>query len=290
MTGYGSAHRTDEGVSYALELRSLNNRYLKSSVRLPEYLQFLEADVDKLLRSRLGRGSVMFSLRIRDESAGAAIPINQAALQSYLEQLSDLERPAGVPVTIDLAGLAELPGVCQQPELDDEARSGYWGKIQALTTEALDALIEMRSREGESLRKDLLSHCEAIRENLKAIAALAPTVVQEYRDKLAERVNALLSTAALTLEEDALAREVALFADRCDISEEITRLTSHLDQFSRFCDSAEPAGRKLDFLAQELLREVNTIGSKSNNAAITWHVVDIKSLIDRLKEQVQNVE
>jgi len=271
-------------------LRSLNNRYLKSSVRLPEYLQFLEADVDKLLRSRLGRGSVMFSLRIRDESAGAAIPVNQAALQSYVTQLSEVEHPAGVPVTIDLAALAELPGVCQPPELDEEARRGYWGKIQALTTEALDALIEMRSREGESLRQDLLGHCESIRENLKAIAALAPTVVQEYRDRLTERVNALLSTAALTLEEDALVREVALFADRCDISEEIARLTSHLDQFRRFCDSAEPAGRKLDFLAQELLREVNTIGSKSNNATITWHVVDIKSLIDRLKEQVQNVE
>jgi uncharacterized protein (TIGR00255 family) len=191
---------------------------------------------------------------------------------------------------VDLATLAGLPGVCQAPALDESAKDAFWQTIAGLTNQALDELIAMRRREGESLRTDLLGQCGSIREHLQVIAERAPVVVDEYRLRLQERVNNLLRSAELTLQEDALVREVALFADRCDINEEIARLSSHLEQFARACDSPEPAGRKLDFLAQEILRETNTIGSKSNDAEITRHVVDIKSLVDRLKEQVQNVE
>lgn len=290
MTGYGSAEHTSAGVRYSLEIRSLNNRYFKASIRLPEHLYFLEGDIDKLLRSRLTRGTVMFMLRVRDESADAAVPVNQAALQSYLDQLTAATRDANVAVTVDLATLAELPGVCQSADLTDETRERHWDTVRKLTTDALDALIEMRCREGAALRTDLAGHCDVIEQNLKAIAELAPAVIEEYRERLRDRVNTLLNKAELALQEDALAREVALFADRCDISEEIVRLTSHLDQFRRVCDSPESAGRKLDFLAQELLREANTIGSKSNDATITRHVVEIKSAVDRIKEQVQNAE
>ena len=292
MTGYGAAQRTEDGVRYSLELRSLNNRYFKTSIRLPEHLQFLETDVDKLLHSRISRGSVTLLLRVRDDSEAAASTVNAAALQSYLQQIrkaADVGR-AGSDTTVDLAVLVGLPGVCQPPELDEVASARFWQIVEALTTKAMDAVLDMRRVEGDAIREDLLGHCESIREHLRTIGELAPRVVEEYRKRLGDRVNTLLNLSRLSLEEDALVREVALFADRCDISEEIARLTSHLDQFAGLCESPEPAGRKLDFLAQELLREANTIGSKSNDAAITRQVVDIKSLIDRLKEQVQNVE
>ena len=158
------------------------------------------------------------------------------------------------------------------------------------TLEALDRLVDMRSTEGRALREDLLVHCGRIRELCCKVAELAPTVIEEYQDKLRERVAVLLRAAKLDVDKETLLREVAVFADRCDISEEIARLTSHLDQFTTLCESPELAGRKLDFLTQEMLREANTIGSKSNNAAIARHVVEIKGSIDRLKEQVQNVE
>lgn len=290
MTGYGMAEQACDGVSWSLELRSLNNRYLKAAIRLPEPFQFLEAEVDKLLRTRVNRGSLTYLLRVRDDSPDAAVPMNRAALQSYLAQVQQVTPPPGVQVVVDLATLAALPGVCQAPALDDSTKDAAWETIAGLTNRALDELIAMRRREGESLRSDLLGQCRAIREHLQVIAERAPVVVDEYRIKLQERVNNLLRSAELTLQEDSLVREVALFADRCDVNEEIARLSCHLEHFVQACDSPEPAGRKLDFLAQEILRETNTIGSKSNDAEITRHVVDIKSLVDRLKEQVQNVE
>jgi len=288
MTGYGDAQYASDGVSYNLEIRSLNNRYFKPSIKLPEHLQFLEGEVEKLLRARIGRGSVTYTLRVRDTSAEAAYEINIAALQSYLTQLGSVK--ASLPASVDLAAVLALPGVCQPPELDEAARERQWHIVESMTKEAVDKLMRMRAEEGRALREDLLSHTAAVRRELAAISERSPAVVAEYRRRLAQRVNELVREARLQLAEQDLAKEVALFAERCDISEEISRLTSHLDQFDRLCDSREHAGRKLDFLSQELLREANTIGSKSSDATITRHVVEIKGLIDRLKEQVQNVE
>jgi uncharacterized protein (TIGR00255 family) len=290
MTGYGAAERSVDGVRYSLELRSLNHRYFKATIRLPEHLQIFEAEIEKLLRTRLARGSVAFLLRVKDESAQAAYTVNQAALQAYVDQIGQARVPEGMQVTLDLAVLAALPGVFQPPDMDEPTRSRYWDIVRGLTLVAMDALVEMRAREGQALREDLLRHASDMRSHLQSVAELAPVVVQDYQKKLQERVNHLLSEAKLVLEQDAVVREVALFADRCDIGEEIARLRCHLDQFQRLFDTSEHAGRKLDFLAQEMLREANTIGSKSNHAAITGHVVEIKGRIDRLKEQVQNVE
>jgi uncharacterized protein (TIGR00255 family) len=290
MTGYGAAERSVDGVRYSLELRSLNHRYFKASIRLPEHLQMFEAEIDKLLRTRLARGSVAFLLRVKDDSARSAYAVNAAALQAYVDQVGQARVPDGMEISLDLAVLAGLPGVFQPPDLDEQTRSRYWDIVSGLTLTAMDALLEMRAQEGQALREDLLRHAADMRSHLQAVAELAPVVVQEYQKKLQERVNHLLSEAKLVLEQDAVVREVALFADRCDIGEEIARLRSHLDQFEKLCDASEHTGRKLDFLAQEMLREANTIGSKSNHAGITGHVVEIKGRIDRLKEQVQNVE
>jgi uncharacterized protein (TIGR00255 family) len=290
MTGYGEAHHTDNGVSYALEIRSLNNRYFKATIKLPESHQFLEPDVDRMLRARVQRGSITYVLRVRNSSAAAAYDINRAALAHYLDQIREVAATSRVTGTVDMATILSMPGVCQPPEQDEADRDRMQAIVQSVTEVALAQMVDMRHVEGLALRKDLIGHCDRIREVVAEIARQAPVMVTDYQQKLRDRVSMLLRDAKLELEMDSLLREVAVYADRCDISEEIARLTSHLDQFTKLCDSPELAGRKLDFLTQEMLRETNTIGSKSNDAAIARNVVEIKGSIDRLKEQVQNVE
>ncbi len=288
MTGYGESQCHDDGIHYALEVRTVNNRYFKASIKLPDTLSILEPEVERLLRARLMRGSVTCTLRLRNTSAEAAQDVNVAALQRYVEQLGRVS--VNGPVQIDLAAVLALPGVCQPPEIDETQRGHQAAVLGKLVNQALDRLIEMRRTEGLALRQDLLSHCRRIRENLAAVAELAPQVMKDYHQRLLQRANELLANSSLQLQLDDVRREVAIYAERCDVHEEIARLRCHLDQFEGFCDQSEHAGRKLDFLAQEMLREANTIGSKANDAMIAHHVVEIKSAIDRLKEQVQNVE
>lgn len=288
MTGYGEAHHHEDDVSYFVEVRSVNNRYFKAAVKLPEHLGVFEPEVEKILRSRLGRGSVTAIWRVRDTRAEAAQEINVAALQRYVQAMQRVD--VNGPVRIDLASVLLLPGVCQPPEVDDSERQRQLEIIERMTTEAVDHLLEMRRAEGKALRDDVIKHCDRIGDHLKLIAERAPTVVKEYHERLCQRTNDLLSQSKLELKLDDLRREVAVYADRCDINEEVARLMSHLDQARQLCDSSEHAGRKLEFLAQEMLREANTIASKSNDAEIAYHVVEIKGAIDRLKEQVQNVE
>lgn len=288
MTGYGEVQHAEDGLSYVLELRSVNNRYFKASIKLPDSLSVFESEVEKLLRTRLSRGSVVYNLRLRDTRAEAAQEINVAAVKSYIRQLGSFS--SDIPVQIDLATILALPGVCQPPGLDEAERERQWKALESMTLKAMDLLIEMRRIEGKALRDDLINQCTQIRKHLAAIAERAPIVLQEYHQRLLNRANELLQESKLQLQLDDVKREVALYAERCDINEEIARLSSHLEQFERLCDSRELAGRKLDFLAQELLRETNTIGSKANDATIAQHIVEIKGAIDRLKEQVQNVE
>lgn len=290
MTGYGAAQHVEDGVSYAVELRSVNNRYLKLNVKLPEHLQFAEPAVEKLLRSRLSRGSVFLTLRIRTQSGSDVTRINLGVLQDYIAQITQAKAPPGVQMTLDLASLADLPGVCDSPEIDDAQREKQTLLIERLSARALDAMTAMRKDEGRALRDDLLNCCATIRARLGEVAQRAPVVVQEYHDRLKSRVAALMQQSKLELEADSLMREVAIYAERCDINEELSRITSHLDQFADLCNRGDQVGRTLDFLAQELLREANTIASKSNDAAIARSIVEVKGLIDRLKEQVQNVE
>jgi uncharacterized protein (TIGR00255 family) len=289
MTGFGDAALGEDGVNYTLEIRSLNNRYFKASIKLPEHLQFLEAEVERLLRSRLGRGSITYHLRVRNVSAEAAYEINRAALEAYVQQLSGL-KIAGQSTRVDLAALMELPGVCQPREMDHDARRQAWDVLQRMTLEAMDKLVAMRQIEGRALRQDLLAGVRTIRQHLAEVQELAPQVIEDYYRRLRQRVDQLLGEAQIQLDQETLSREVALFAERCDVNEETARLACHLEQFETLCDSKELTGRKLEFLAQEMLREANTVGSKANNAEIGRHIVEIKAAIDRLKEQTQNVE
>jgi len=289
MTGFGDAAGERDGTHYAVEIRALNNRFFKPMIKLPEIVSGLEPELETLLRQRLGRGSITYVLKMRSESAEAAYHINTSALKCYLQQLQAV-RELDKLVQIDLASLLQLPGVCQEPRDETDEIQRHGPVIRDLTSRALVKLQAMRQREGEALFADLMKHAQAIAADLSQIQTRAPLVIEDYHKRLLTRVNQLLSTAELQVSQQELLREIAVFAERADVSEEIQRLQAHLAAFEQACRAGEHAGRKLDFITQEMLREANTIASKANDAVIARRIVDIKGAIDRLKEQVQNVE
>jgi len=290
MTGFGESQGEINGITYVVEIKTVNNRYLKTCVRLPETTAFLEEDIDGLLRKTLSRGTVNYSLHLKNAPANALFDIDETALRAYMEKLSRLASSANANCSLDIAGLLTLPGIVQ-PALPDEEKAGQIKKVVLrITQKAIDRLKQMRAAEGANLESDLDNHCKAIKQALEQIRARSETVLQEYLKKLKKRVNELLADAKLKLNEETLAREVAIFADRSDVSEEIARLDSHLQQFAECCRTDAQAGRRLDFISQEMLREANTIASKAYNTEVVRCVVDIKCLVDRIKEQVQNVE
>lgn len=292
MTGFGEATTDVQGVHYAVEVRSINNKFYKAAIRLPEELEGLEAEIDSRLRRRLTRGSITLKARLSDPTARAAYRINIEALQSYIERLGQLPHEVGHPVPIDVAGLIQLPGVLQPPSDFESRVEKAKPVIYDLLDSACDRLIEMRDREGAMLLEDLHRHYESIGARLERIAGRTQSVVEDYHQRLRARIESMLKDAGIHVNEADLVREVAIYAERSDIAEEITRLKAHLSQFRDLVDGngGEPVGRTLDFLAQELLREANTIASKSNDAQISRDIVEIKGAIDRIKEQVQNVE
>ena len=289
MTGFGGALGGVDGVEYAVELRSVNSRYYKIATKLPESLAYAESEIDKQLRAVLSRGSVTLSVRMKVPDEQAAYSVNTAALAKYIEQLKPLEAGADPILRIDLGSLLQLPGVCEPPPLDELCRKTQAG-LMKLIDRALAGLIEMRQQEGKAIEADLLANCRVIEENLKTVADSGPRVLQLYHERLSNRVNELTQLGNVKIDEESLAREVAIYAERCDVAEEVSRLGGHLEQFRQVVEGPETAGRKLDFIAQEMLREANTVASKANDSGIGRAVVEIKTAVDRIKEQVQNAE
>lgn len=293
MTGFGEAKASEDGVSYRVEIRSVNNRYFKATIKMPESMQRFETEIDKLLRAKMGRGSVTFNLRLRDDRPAAAYAVNTAMIGAYIEQLRMVSAEANGGVTLDVGRLLEIPGVLMPPQMDEQDLARQFKIVERLTNEAADRLIEMRKVEGKTIASDLAAQCTEIRRLIEDVAERSPTVVDDYRKRLKNRLEQLLGGVvggSLAPHEDAIAREVAIYSERCDINEELSRIRSHLDQFATLCNAPEETGRKLDFLSQELLREANTIGSKSSDVTISQSIVSVKAAIDRIKEQVQNVE
>ncbi len=290
MTGYGEAQGETDGINYAVEVKAVNNRYVKTIVKLPDILAFLEEDIERLLRESLSRGTVNYVLRCKDVSANTLFDIDESALQTIVEKLGHIKPSAEMATSIDIGSLLNLPGIIRPMQPDEEAAERMKLAILKTSEEAIGRLKEMRAAEGAALEVDLNEHCREIQKSLGQIRRRGGVVVQEYARKLKKRVDDLLAHAELKLDEEALAREVAILADRSDISEEIARLDSHLQQFAAACCGEGQAGRRLDFISQEMLREANTIASKSSDAEITRTVVDIKCRVDRIKEQVQNIE
>lgn len=290
MTGFGEAHHQDDGLTVAIEVRTINNRYFKLSMRCGEGYTALEPHVESLVRQRIKRGTVQVNIRTGRKASPDDYSINTVVLDAYRRQLEDYRGKAGTSGDVSLGQLLQLPGVIDEKSSDLDAAEADWPAIKRTLETALEHLDTMRREEGRAMGEDLAANCRQIAAELKKITARAPAVVETYRARLEERVRKALEEHEITLNAADLVREVAIFADRSDISEEIVRLESHLDQFDRIMTNEDGAGRKLEFLIQEMFREVNTIGSKSNDVEIARHVIEIKTAIERLREMIQNVE
>lgn len=290
MTGYGDAEGQLDGVTYLVEIKAVNNRYFKPRIKLPDAVAFLEENIYEQLRHNITRGAIDLVLRLKNVSADMLFEINTNALTAYLSKLSEVTKSTGMSGSMDVSGLLTLPGVLEPMRPGEEKAARVKKFVLELTARAVENLKAMRQAEGAELKADILRNCQAISEQLEQIRQRKDIVLQEYHDKLKTRVEHLMSAAKLELDAVVLAREVAVFAERSDIAEELARLDSHIKQFHENCQSGGQAGRRLDFLSQEMLREANTIGSKASDVQIAHCVVEIKGSIDRVKEQVQNIE
>lgn len=289
MTGHGESHGQNDRIGLTVEVRSVNNRHLKLSVRCPDAFLALEANIDRLVRSRIARGSVSISLKVRYLGDSVPVTLNHQALAEYWRQLTEIAASLGTQPPADLTSLLGLSGIVEETEAKSVEESD-WPLFESVIGEALDHLDEFRQEEGRSMQSELESLASSIETHLGTVAKLAPDVVVSYRDRLKDRINELIRESNLQVDESDLIREVSLFADRCDITEEITRLKSHLSQQQTLLSAETSAGRKLDFLGQEMFRELNTIGSKSNDVRISHLIVDMKASIEKMREIVQNIE
>jgi uncharacterized protein (TIGR00255 family) len=294
MTGYGAAERVDPDVRIAVEIRTVNNRFFKASLHLPEGLGAVEVAIDKILRATITRGTVNLTLGVEPRGAAARVPINKDILQAYLK---DLEGFAGGrsgkndDYSSGLLGFVlGLPGVVGGQDVLLTGIDNLPARIEAVVQEGVARLNAMRDAEGQTTAADMRATLEEMEKWLAAVDARVPAVIEEYRERLRERVTALLEGVEIALDDQVLAREVAFAAERSDINEEIARLRSHVGQFRELLVESGPGGRKLEFITQEMYREVNTMGAKSNDSEISRLVVSVKVGVDRLREQSQNVE
>lgn len=290
MTGHGDARFHSDELAVAVELRTVNNRYLKVSVRAAEPYSLLEPEIERVVRRHIRRGTVQVVLAVRRQNRPSDYRVNTVALRSYAEQLRALHKELGLGRELDLAPLLALPGVVEEPDPLSSQPTDDWPLVEPVLLEALERLQAMRAEEGRAMADQLLRLLEEIHGHLEAIRLRAPKVVEEYRDKLHERVAALLRDMDIELDRSDLIKEVSVFAERSDVTEEVVRLDSHLGQFRDLLEEEESPGRKLDFLTQEMFREANTIGSKANDVEIARHVVEVKGAIEKIRELVQNVE
>jgi uncharacterized protein (TIGR00255 family) len=296
MTGQGHASEQAELGSVTVEVRTVNNRGFKCSPRISESLSSLETKIEALARSLIHRGTVHLSVSWR-KPAGENIPcIDSDVLQAYVHQLQQVRVAADdVQSSIDLSALVSLPGVIVSSREDRRNDDQLWDFVQGTIVKAIENLNQMRVIEGERMAESLTTDCDDVRERLDLIGQLAPRAVDGYRNRLQAKIERVLKDHDLEVDAVDLLREVQIYADRIDISEEITRLGSHLMMFADVIqgkngDKPEPTGRKLDFIIQEMFRETNTIGSKAADAEISAHVVEIKCAIERMRELVQNLE
>ena len=289
MTGHGAGRIQQDGVAVSVEVRTVNNRYYKLSLRSPEGYAALESRIDDVIRQSIRRGSVYCDLRVERAPTSDNYRLNETALNAYYQQLRRLQTAAGNPSDVRWELLLPLPGVVNEESTTRNAEED-WPLIERTIHLALDGLARMRGEEGEAMSRDLAENSEAIARELVEVDKLAPLVSGSYRGRLQERLNKLLAEYGVSVQPADIVREVGLFAERCDVSEEIVRLRSHLDQFREIMSSAESNGRKLEFVTQEMFREANTIGSKSNDAAMSRHVIEIKTVIERIREMIQNIE
>ena len=289
MTGFGSATEAASGATVRVELRSVNHRHLQTKLRVPADLLSLEPDFEARLRKSLSRGAVSVHVHVSKQGRAMQGTIDQGTARSYLKELKGLARELKLKGDVELPDLLGLPGVITTGE-----KEGVGPNLERLGRRAFSAalkdLLEMREQEGASMARDLELNASQVERILRRIEKRMPTVIKQHQAGLRKRVAELMGVDRTSLAPSDLARELALIAERLDVSEETVRLNSHLGQLRRLLEKGGLLGRKLDFLVQEFFREANTVGSKCNDAKLAMEVVDLKTHIERLREQVQNIE
>lgn len=288
MTGYGRARQVLNGREITVELRGVNARFLEYSSRLPRAFAFLEDPLKKLVAARVSRGKVELSLTVQNTTAAdTVVTVNWPLAKGYRDAMTALSEQLELKNDMSVSLIARMPDVLAQTAapLDEEA---LWADVQTVAGQAVDAFLTMRAAEGEKLKADLLSHLDVVEQLVGGIEANTAGRVKAYSDKLYARLQELL--ADRSIDESRLVTEAAIFADKTAIDEETVRLHSHIAQYRDILSGDGPVGRKLDFLTQELNREANTIGSKCQDVDITRLVVELKSEIEKLREQLQNLE
>ena len=287
MTGYGKSNMSKNLREYQVEIKSVNHRYLDVSIKMPRSLSYLEEEIKKAVSAKLTRGKVDVFVTFNNNSLeGRDIKINTEIARMYIKELRDLAESEGIVADIPVTEISKLPDVLTiQNNQDDETIKN---ELLEVTNQAIENLVGMRKIEGEKIAQDLFTRIQDIDGKVKKISSLSTGLIEDYVVKLNTRIKELLQDQEI--DEARLAQEVVIYADKCSIEEEVTRLNSHVYQFRELLNSNEAVGKELDFMIQEMNRETNTIGSKANNLEITNEVINMKTQLENIREQVQNIE
>lgn len=289
MTGFGRAECQDGDYSYKAEIRSVNNRFIEINTRLPKAFLDMELPLKKLIKSHCARGSINITISLSNSNGNSGeweIKANLPLASQYVEAVKEIQTSLGLEGNLSIDSVIGLRDILKvEPVAIDPAKESL---LLNMAESALTSLQKMREEEGQHLQRDLSERLDNIEKHAEQIKNRQPEVIQEYKLRLKEKIKLL--NDGIEIDESRLAQETAIMADRCDITEEITRLSSHLNQFRNLFDSSEPIGRKLEFITQEINREVNTMGSKSSNIQLSNLVIEIKSTLEKMREQLQNIE
>ena len=288
MTGYGRAREERNGRTITVELRAVNHRYLDCTVKAPRQYVFLDDAVKKAAAARIARGKVEVFVSVETQEGGdVAVTVNHTLAKRYLDALHDLSETYGLRDDVTVAVLAKMPDVLGSERIEQDADE-LTRDVLAVFSAACDGFYQMRLREGEKLAEDVRGRCASIERMVGEVETRSPERVREYREKLLARMQEVLADSSI--DETRILTEAAIYADKTAVDEETVRLRSHLQQMDGMLRETQPVGRKLDFLVQEMNREANTIGSKANDVDMARIVVDIKSEIEKIREQIQNIE
>ena len=287
MTGYGKANLAEKEREYQVEIKSVNHRYLDISVKMPRVLSYLEEEVKKEIVSKVKRGKIDVFITFENNSTeGKEIKINTEIAKIYIDELKKLAKQEDLSANIEVTEISKFPDVLSIQNKQEDER--IKNELLQTVSQATENLVQMRTVEGSKIAEDLLVRIQAIQEKVKEISSLSTGLIEEYVVKLEGRIKEILKNQEV--DETRLAQEVVIYADKCSVEEEVTRLESHISQFENLLNTEEAIGKKLDFIMQEMNRETNTIGSKANNLDITNDVIDIKTELENIREQIQNIE
>lgn len=288
MTGFGRAMAEKDGYVISVELKSVNHRYFEFNCRLPRQYGFAEEKLKSYVNSKVSRGKVDCFLGIEAlDTDNADVVVNHTLASAYIKAMNELAQEYSLKNDISSVSISRFPDVFVLKKADEDEEK-LWGYIKEVADEAIEKFVAMRETEGEQMKKDVLSRADYILDCVSFIESRSPQTVKEYNDKLITRVHELIGDASL--DENRIIQEVAIYADKVAVAEETVRLRSHISQLKEFLESSEPIGRKMDFLVQEINRETNTIGSKACDVEIARKVVDIKAEVEKIREQIQNIE